>query len=203
MTASKLNFDFVPSSYQELFDHYFKTGMVQKLMRSFLKFGTDEEFVTLQQDIFLRMQDKKVIEGFDPEKANFGGVVFFVTRTICTNHLDRKSRDPIGGLYGGSLVEETESEEDFTPGVYSLGRYSVSSENVEENVADRQLVNTLFAIAKKAMERNSNTRDRNLLPMLSLIAEEYTPAEVAEKLNVTQTTVTNWMKYLRSQLELV
>lgn len=204
MAAKKTpkNFDFVPANYEELFNHYVAgtnnggSSIVRTLVRTFMTHGTDDEMETLTQDVFLRCLDKKVIEGYNPEKANFGGVIYFVTRSVCANYLDRKSRDPISGLYGGSLVSEDPEDGTFTPGTWNLERFSVPAQDIAKSYESHEQVQWLVDFARNASAKPRNKRDESLLPLLNLLMEEFTPQECAEQLKVTTTTVTNWMKYL-------
>lgn len=199
------DFDFIPANYEELYNHYVvgKGGksIVRTLVRTFMTHGTEEEMETLTQDVFLRCMDKKVIEGYDSSKANFGGVVYFVTRSICVNHLDRKSRDPVGGLYGGSLTVQDPEDGTFTPGVWNIDRFMAAGQDVAKEYESKDQVNQLVAFATKAKAAPKNKRDESLLPLLALLAEEYSPQECAEKLKVTTTTVSNWMRYLAAVLK--
>lgn len=204
MTKATRNFDFVPSNYEELYTHYVEgkggNSIVRTLVRTFMKHGTEEEMDVLTQDVFLRCLDKKVIEGYDASKANFGGVIYFVTRSVCVNHLNKKSRDPVGGLYGGSLTTQDPGDGTFTPGVWNLDRFAPAANDVARDYEAKDQVSKLLEFATKAHAAPRNKRDESLLPLLSLLAEEYSPQECAEKLKVTTTTVTNWMKYLATVL---
>lgn len=204
-TKPARDFDFVPANYEELYNHYVVgvggKSIVRTLVRTFMTHGTEEEMETLTQDVFLRCMDKKVIEGYDSTKANFGGVIYFVTRSICVNHLDRKSRDPVGGLYGGSLTVQDPEDGTFTPGVWNIDRFMAAGQDVAKEYESKDQISQLVAFATKAKAAPKNKRDESLLPLLSLLAEEYSPQECAEKLKVTTTTVSNWMKYLASVLK--
>lgn len=204
MARTQKDFDFVPSSYEELYNHYVVgvngNSIVRTLVRSFMKHGTEDEMETLTQDVFLRCMDKKVIEGYNPEKANFGGVIYFVTRSICCNHLDRKERDPVAGLYGGSLTTEDPEEGTFTPGVWNLDRFVVPAQDVAKSYEAAEQVEWLVTFAQQAQANAKNKRDESLLPLLKLLMEEFTPQECATQLKVTTTTVSNWMKYLKEAI---
>jgi len=201
MARARKNLDFVPSSYEELHTHYIESGIVKTLVRSFLEFGTEEEIEQLPRDIFLRCLDKKVIESYDPAKANFGGVIYFVTRSVCVNYLDRKSRDPVGALCAGTLTTEDPEDEVFVPGTWNLERFYVPGPDIATNYEASELVAWLVKFATTAQENPRNKRDSMLLPLLNLLIEEATPKECAEELNVTTTTITNWMKYLADSLQ--
>lgn len=204
-TAKKTkDFNFVPTTYEELFHHYVEgkggSSIVRTLVRSFMTHGTEEEMEILCHDVFLRCMDKKVIEGYKPEKANFGGVIYFVTRSVCVNHLDRKSRDPLSGLYGGSLTSEDPEDSTFTPGVWHLDRFSVSTPDVAKTYEAEEQVEWLTKFTAALAAAPKNKRDECLHALTLLLAEEYTPQECAEKLSVTTTTITNWMKFLSGVL---
>ena len=171
MAKKSRDLDFVPANYEELYKHYVagegSNSIVRTLVRTFLTHGTEEELETLTQDVFLRCIDKKVIEGYDREKANFGGVIYFVTRSICCNHLDRKQRDPISGLYGGSLTTEESSEEGFTPGVYQLDRFYVPTPDIARSYEAHEQVQSLLSHTQALANAPKNKRDESLFALVS------------------------------------
>lgn len=189
-------FDFVPKTPEELYNHFFKvTGgvsIVGTLIKGIAKHATAEEFETLSQDVFVRMLDHNLIAKFDSAKGNFGGVVFFTVRSVVVNYLERKARDPMGGLKAGSLVDQIEDGE-FEAGTYSMETLDEGSDKegraVEAGDSIAKLARYLEGLARKA----TNTRDRNLVKVLELLAEEQAPSEIAEALGVTKSTISNWM----------
>lgn len=206
MVKKTRNFDLVPTTYEQLYDHYVKgvggNSIVRTLVRTFMTHGSEDELDTLTQDVFLRCLDKKVIESFNPDKANFGGVIYYVTRSVCANYLDHKSRDPVGGLYGGSLVATDPEDEVFTPGVWNLDRFQTQTPDVAKQYEAKEGVDWLVAFAETAAAAPRNKRDASLLPLLKLLMEEFTPQECAIKLKVTTTTVVNWMGYLAETMKM-
>ncbi len=119
--------DVIPKDYEELYLHYIagtmtRPSLCQQIIRTMTKGNaTEEEREVLSHDVFTRCLEKDILKVFDPSKANFGGVIFFVTRSIVVNYLSRKARNPLGNLRAGTLVESSGGdEESFEPGVYSL-----------------------------------------------------------------------------------
>lgn len=191
--------DYVPTSYADLYAYYFavKNGrsLVGTLIKGLMKHATPDEFEVLAQDTFTRMMEHKILEKFDASKANFGGAVYFTTRSVCVNYLDRKGRDPIGALNAGTVVESREDGE-FERGVYALD----SMDEGQDLEGSREATDFLGKLAAKleALAKNpANTRDRNLIKVLELLAKEKTPSEIAEELGVTKTTVANWTAYIQ------
>lgn len=190
-----MDLNFVPKDNNELYSHYFKKvagrSIVGTILKGIVKYASEEEMATLSNDVFLRMLDKNVLGNFDPSKGNFGGAVFFVTRSVAVNYLERKERDPLGGLYAGSLVETSEDDE-FEPGVYRL-ESRVGSQDLEREAVAKDSVSQLTSYLETLASKATNKRDANLIKVVRLLAEESTPQEISEELKVTKATVLNWM----------
>lgn len=203
MTKPDLQNDFIPQNYDELYRYYILgdgrgNSLVQKLMRSMLKHSTEDERETLAQDIMVRIIDKKLLEVFDPTKANFGGLVFFVTRTVVCNHLSRKSRNPLTGLKGGSLVQSDPEDGQFEPGMWSLDRLFAPDEvDVGSQIDAARLVKRLVTWADRLAANPAHLRDASLRKLLGLLMEGHDARECGEKLGVTPSTVHNWLNVLR------
>lgn len=198
VAKAKFDLDYVPKNYEDFYRHYVSVDLsgrsiVGSLMKSIVRYGTEEEMPNLVQDVFTRCLDKRILERFDPTKSNFGGIVFTVVRTIGVNYLARKSRDPLGLLRGGSFIDE---DEEWVPGTYHLSRFISLQPGPEAETINKELLEKLVKFATEASLNPRNTRDKNLLSLLSLTYEEYTPKECAEILRVSQTTIVNWLKYL-------
>lgn len=195
--------DYIPTDYDDLYRYYFLgdgrgNSLVNKLIRSMMRHATSEEREVLAQDIFLRILDKKQLEGFDPSKANFGGVIFYVTRSIVVNHLERKGRNPLTGLCAGSLSETDPEDGDFEPGMYSLDRLFGAEEIDRAAAYDAEtLVGRLQKWAKSLYENPTQKRDASLYPLLGMLAEGYDPRECGERLGVTASTISNWVAFIR------
>lgn len=198
--------DYVPKDYDDLYRYYIAgdghgNSLCHQLIRHFLPYGDQDERDTLAHDIFLRLMDKDMITRFDPSKANFGGVIYFVTRTVCINHLSKKSRNPITGLNGGTLATKDPEDDVFEPGVYSLDRlFGTEAPNHEEQLHTVFLLNELTSWAKSLFDKPRHKRDRSLYPLIKLLREQHDPRECGEELGVTSSTISNWMEVLRKQM---
>lgn len=215
--------NYIPKDYTDLYQYYIQGdgSLCSKLIRSMMPYADDDERETLAHDVFARLLEKDVLVTggssrseraqalgksgvFDPTKANFGGVIFFVTRTIVGNHLGRKSRNPLTGLKGGTLSTNEPEEGEFEPGAYSLTRlFGSPAPNYEDQLDARAALSELFDWAKAFYERPRHKRDESLYPLLQMVAEERDPKECAAELGVTPSTIGNWMIVLRDQLRTI
>lgn len=190
--------NFVPKDYEELYTHYVaaRDSLARNLIHHFVPFAAPEDREDLAQGVLLRCMEKDVLSVFDPSKANFGGVIFFVTRTVCCNFLDKRSRNPLTGLNGGTLVE---SADEFEPGQYVLENVfgMVNPATSEEKLDAQAKVERLFDFARTALRVNASKRDRSLLPTVEMLLDGYQPKEIAVKLDVTSSTVYNWIETLK------
>jgi len=197
--------NFIPKSYEELYRYYILgdgrgNSLACQLIRKFVPYATQDESQSLLHDVFLRCFEKKVLDLFDPTKANFGGVIFFVTRSICVNHLDRKTRNPLTGLNGGTLTNADPEDQVFEPGVYSLDKiFGTEAPNYEEEMEARSVVEQLFAWAKSLYEKPAHKRDASLYPLLQMLAIQREPDECSKELGVTVSTIHNWLTVLRQK----
>jgi DNA-directed RNA polymerase specialized sigma24 family protein len=200
--------NYVPLNYEDLSDHYImghrdpssgKCGdsLGKMLIRSFLPHSDEDVRKEILQEVFLRLMDKDMLKVFDPTKANFGGVIFFTTRTVCVNYLSRSTRNPLTGLNAGSLSEKV-TEEEFEPGVYNLDAlFSTDTPHYEEALDARNLVGKVRRALSHRAEHPGNKRDRSLLPMLEMMNLGMDSKEMATGLGVTPSTIYNWGSYLR------
>jgi len=206
--------DYIPRDYEDLYRYYILgagngNSLTHQIIRSMIPYSDQDERETLAHDIFLRLYEKKMLDVFDPEKSNFGGVIFFVTRTIVVNHLNRKGRNPITGLKGGSLTDADPDPEGeaFEPGVYHLDRLFVTeTADPGEAMYLRKLFELVTEKCKQLKEEAHptayrDTRNRSLLPLLELLMLECDPDECGEKLGVTASTIHNWLSVLRGMAE--
>lgn len=197
--------NYIPKDYQDLYQYYVigkgnGNSLTHQLIRGFLPYATDDEKETLAHDVFLRCLEKDMLKVFDATKANFGGVIFFVTRTICSNHLSRKSRTPLTGLNGGSLATSDPEDGEFEPGTYNMDRiFGSAIPEVEKEMDAKALVGQLMAWAKELYDTPRHKRDRSLYPLLVLVANQASPEECGEELGVTKSTISNWMKVIQEQ----
>lgn len=198
--------NYVPTDYEDLYRYYiagdgYGNSLCHKIIRSILSHSTEDERETLAHDVFERLMKSRMLEKFDPEKANFGGVVFFVTRSIVVNHLDRKGRLPLTGLNGGSLVVCDPDEETFEPGVYNLERlFSADVPDAGDALDACQVVQSLVQWAKTLYDKPAHRRDASLYPLIGLLSEGYNPKECGQELGVTPSTVHNWLVVLREKV---
>lgn len=199
--------NFVPKTYQELWLHYIVgngngDSLVDKLIRNKLKYATEDERESLRCDIFLRMMDFGMIEKFDPAKANFGGAVFFTTRTIVSNHLGRKSRNPITGLCAGSLTSSSPEDGTLVRGEYNMDRmFAPEAPNYEESMTAKTILQEGLYWTERLLEAPKNKRDESLHSVLTMIIAGKDFDEIAKEHGVTRTTVKNWVQHIADHLK--
>lgn len=198
------DYDLIPKDYEELYQHYFKrssngSSIVRTLIRKLMPKVTEDEHEVLSQDIFTRCIDKRLLAIYDPTKANFGGAVYFVARSICVNYMERKMRDPLGVLNAGSLVE-TQEDEVIRPGEYSMSRLETDQVGTERRYEAQEIVLRLWEWSLGMLRNAKNVRDQKMHELVKLLLEENTPKECAEKLGVSQTTVSNWTKLMEAEV---
>lgn len=193
---------YVPKDYEDLYLHYIagEGSLTRNIVRKMMRHATDDEVEQLCQDVALRMIEKDMLTVFDPTKANFGGVVYFVTRTVVANHLDRKTRNPITGLSRGSIVNHELGDDDFEPGVYNLNRlFAAPTPDYASQIDARDVVSQLLSWADALAVHPQNKRDQCMRSLLDLMMEERDTKEIAKKLGVTVSTVFNWIRVLRER----
>ena len=143
-------------------------------------------------DSFERAMKYDVLGKFDEGKSNFGGVVYFVVRSVCVNSMRKKARDPLN--FSLSLVEETEEGE---KGVISLEVCEgEEGSRLEDKLVAELTVHRLEGVVNGLAKEGANKRDRSLGKMVAMMKQGYTSVEIASELGVTAMTVSNWMKYL-------
>lgn len=197
--------NYVPTSYEDLHRHYVigrgqGNSLVHQLIRTMMPYATDEEKEILPQEIMAKCLQFDVLKLFDTTKANFGGVIFFVTRSVVGNYLGRKSRNPLTGLNGGSLVEK-DAEEIFEPGIYSLDRlFGAEESDPVERIEARRLVAALVSWAKGLADAPRHKRDQSLLPLLQRLSLGEETKDIATCLDVSPSTVSNWLLVLRQKV---
>jgi len=192
----------IPKNYDEVYQVYFagSSSLAQTLVRRALPFTQDASDLReeILQDAFVKLMDMDILNRFDPSKSNFGGMVFCAVRSIVGNYMNKRTRNPLTGLNGGSLVDET-GDDEFEPGVYSLDRMFIAAteeRSLEASALDAAgKVARLYKKAVEHMDNPRNKRDRNIKPLLDLLAEGYTTVEAAKELGVTNGTVHNWINF--------
>lgn len=198
--------NYIPKDYEDLYRHYIGpvtdgSSLCRTLIRKMLPFADQDEKEILAHDVFLRIQEKEQLKKYDPTKANFGGVIFYVTRSIVVNHLAAKSRNPITGLCKGTLVEQSPDDETFEPGVYSLERlFEHDTIDLDSAIDAHRMVTSLITWAKALAADPKNKREESILPMLERMMLGEDPKIIAIKLEVTASTVHNWMEFVRDHL---
>ena len=203
---TKADHNYVPTDYDDLYRHYmtdeFGPSLTHQLVRHFIPFGKQDEWDDLVNEVFLRIMDKKQLEKFDPNKANFGGVIFYVSRSICVNYLSRNSRNPLGELRGGSL-QETSEEEEFVQGTYQLDRILAADQQEDEieiSMEWAEAYQNLLDWAGNLAAKPKSKRDRSILPMLQMILDVGPDVDaLSEALGVTTSTIHNWLTYVREK----
>lgn len=204
--------DYIPRDYEDLYRYYILgsgngNSLCHQVIRSMLPYSDEDERETLAHDVWLRCRTKELLKIFDPEKANFGGAIFFVTRTIVVNHLNRKGRNPLTGLKAGTLTDLDPGEWTASPGVYHLDRlFATETPDPGERLDLLKLLKELrdrcAALKEKAHPTAYQaTRDRSLLPLLELLIQECDPEECGTKLGVTASTIHNWLGIIRDMVE--
>lgn len=193
---------FVPETNEQLYIHYILgrggESLTKSLVRHFIPYLTEDEQEALTHDVFVRCMEKEVIKKYDPTKANFGGVIFFVTRTICLNFKDRRTRNPMTGLSAGT-IDTTKLDMEFEPGILRLDSIFSKEPDVSEVGIDTQrFLNSMFEWARSLSETGQNKRDKSLFLLLGLMAQQLEPKECAPLLGVTTSTIHNWMGFIKS-----
>jgi len=201
---TKPDHSYVPENYDDLYRHYmtdqFGPSLTHQLVRHFVPFGHIDEWDALVHDIFERCMTKDMITVFDPDKANFGGVIYFVTRSVCVNYLSRNSRNPLGELRGGS-IQETSEEDEFVAGTYQLDRIlQDDTTDIELTVERAEAFGFLLGWAENLAAKPKSKRDRSILPMLKMILDIGPDVEyLSEALGVTTSTIHNWLSFVRTK----
>jgi len=204
-SKSKPKTNYIPTDYEDLYRYYVLgdgngNSLTHQLIRSMMPYATPDEREVLAHDMFARLLDKGMLEKFDPSKANFGGVIFFVTRTVVANHLNKKTRNPVTGLNGGSLVTK-DDDDDFEPGVYSLDRlFAPEQVEMEAALDAKDQVRRLIEWAAAKAKFPENKRDASLHRLIELMAQEFDVRDCARELSVTPSTIRNWIKTLQTRL---
>jgi len=205
MTTLTPDNNYVPKDYDDLYRYYmtdeYAPSLAHKLVRHFVPFGHTEEWDTLVNDAFVRCMEKDMLKVFNPEKANFGGVIFFVTRTICVNYLSKNSRNPLGELRGGS-IQETSEEDEFVVGTYQLDRIleEDGQQDIELTVERAEIFGHLLGWAENLAAKPKSKRDRSISPMLETILDVGPDVEfLSEKFGVTTSTIHNWLGFVREK----
>ena len=198
--------NYIPTDYDDLYIHYIRTrsdggpSLCQTLIRSFMPFATPDEMEELAQEVALRLMEHNMLARFDPAKSNFGGVIFFTTRTVCVNHLKKKGRNPITGLNGGSLMETDPEDGEFVPGMWSLDRlFGTETPDREAQLDARHLIERLYDWAAGLAANPQHKRDESLLQVIQMMATQSDAKEMGKALGVTPSTIHNWLGVIKAK----
>lgn len=197
--------DYIPKNYDDLYRYYVLgdgngNSLTHQLIRKIVPHADNDEREVLAQETFLRIIKTDMLNRYDPTKANFGGVIFFVCRSICVNHLSKKSRNPLTGLNGGSLSMVDAEDETFEPGVYSLDRlFGTEAPDHEGDMTNSLLIKELKEWAQRLAATPRHKRDQSLILLINLIYEQHETKDCGKILGVTPSTVSNWMEVLRKK----
>jgi hypothetical protein len=115
MARERPDNSYVPTDYEDLYRYYIRTPGTVSLAEATIKRAIPtadyEQLQELAHEAFLRMKRFTILERFDADKSNFGGMVFVAARSAAVNWLSRNEHDPNGALRGGSLVETQRTTE--------------------------------------------------------------------------------------------
>lgn len=155
----------------------------------------------LEQEVYLRMIDKKTLEVFDPEKGSFGTHVYQVIRTIALNFHRASIHDPLGKAELLMMIGEG-GEEFLHP--------EVSKQLVEdgdEGGVTGEFLELLYKeLAKEPVWRSKSSKGesiKSLSMVCSLMQRGFKPKEIASIFNVGQSSVSVWIKKIRTHAQRV
>jgi len=192
----KRDMNFVPNTTEEMCEHYFlgQDSPAASIIRTMMCHGTAEEQEDLLQAACLRAIEHNIIAKYDGEKGNFGGLVYVCVRSVVSNHLGKKSRNPVTGLCAGSIVE---NDEEFEMGQFQLSRVFAVDSRIDESLTAGKKLGGLYQYCKDRFAKPAHKRDRSLLPLFEMLALGEEPKDCAPKLGVTLSTVHNWMNHMK------
>lgn len=207
-TTMKRETQYVPKNYDELYSCYIENDkggdtLVKMLLRRFLPYASEEDRRELQNQVFVHAMENRLIAIYDPTKANFGGAIFFVVRTVAVRFLRKRSRDPLTGLKAGSLIETTNLDPMLEMGSYPIDHYFKTSPWQEEKVISQEIVERLRELVRRKSQKPRSVRDKHMMSLLQLMEKEYDTQEIAQNLGVAVSTVHNWISWLRTQTKTI
>lgn len=201
----RTDLDYIPADYDDLYRAFFagNDSLAANILRKKLPYATSDESVELVHEGFCVMMESDMLERFDPEKSNFGGVVFFVMRSVIANYLRRESRKPIGKLRGPSIVSGADPD-DGEGAKGTIWAESLSALRVRRSVSGmvdlEDRVDRIFLWAENLAQSSTKKRESSIYSMLSLLFEGYRPCEIGRELGVSGQTITNWMDWVGDEM---
>lgn len=181
--------DYVPSDYEDLYQHYFAGtgGWVAGVIRRYFPRSDQAVVEDLLHETWMRMYRLRLIERFDPERGNFGLLVFQAARSECLNALEAKRRKSWEVLV--DLVDEHDEA------VCQLSGRD-AAEAVHSQVEAREILDRVERAVRAASEAGETARDRALGPMIEMLANGATARQVAKRFGVCNATVSYWRDYV-------
>jgi RNA polymerase sigma factor (sigma-70 family) len=186
----------IPSNATELYNLYFQPkGLVYKLVaKKTYNTLSKEDVKDLVHDVYVRALQQDSLGTYKAERGSFATILWNVVKTVCINayHADNRTVDIVG-----SLVES--DEEEFTLGEYDLSKLNTVQHTyfaTEAQAINELIIEELQRFVNDAKARGKTKRDKSLQLFLSLLYEGYGQSEIMERLQVTDSTVDNWTKYL-------
>lgn len=187
----------VPADYDELYRLHFmpRNSFVRSILRRRMPLSSPDDIEDMMMEIIERCIRFDIITRFDPTKANFGGMIFNVIRSVSSNWTARVKRDPVTGLRNNAILDKSPDDDSKVVALDNLFRDERLGSSFE--FSDR--IRSLLEWAESCVRRNENKRDRSMVDFVNLLIEGYTPQEIAEKLGVTASTIHNWRTFVREE----
>lgn len=177
--------DFVPTTYEDLYLHYFadRAGWAAGVVRRYFKGAAESgDLDDLLHDSWMRCRRQELLEKYDPTRGNFGGLIFQAVRSECLNRLGRDERTPTEGAAG---LHEIRGAMEPTQ---------------EEDAQAASVLRLLEAVAEEAAEgADPGSRDAKLGQMVAMLLDEATGPEVADALGISKASVCYWRRDLRAK----
>lgn len=183
----------VPSDYGVMHRMYFAGThcLAYRLAARLVPHGTSQDWEDLAAAAMTRAIQHKILEGYDASKANFGGVVYFLVRSVCVNYLRYRTHDPIGNLRRETVVHEEGEERDLL-----LEVVDSKAPYVEDILTKEEVFRKVEEFSHTRTQIGANKRDRSVEELVGLIKLGAEPEECAQKLGVSIPTIKNWTNYL-------
>lgn len=167
------------------------------------RFGVRDQMLLedLEQEVYLRMIQKKTLEVFDTEKGSFSTHVFQVIRTVALNYHRASNHDPINKSEPLMMTGE-EGEEFLHPEISKLIIDRPDAEGVTE-----EFLELLYKeLAKETVWRSKSSKGtsiKSLSTVCNLLQIGYKPKEIAAIFLVGQSSVSVWVKKIREHAKRV